>query len=60
MVFLDIDILSIFSKIQRLPLLFVVFDQEELNIAAAVEKENSVGVSKGLTFANAIMKLQTQ
>ena len=60
MVFLDIDILSIFSKIQRLPLLFVVFDQEELNIAAAVEKENNVAVSKGITFANAIMDLQTQ
>lgn len=60
MVFLDTDILSIFSKIQRSPLLFVVFDQEELNIAAAVEKENNVAVSEGLTFADAIMKLQTQ
>lgn len=60
MVFLDIDILTIFSKIQRLPLLFVVFDQEELNIAAAVETEIFVGVSEGLTFADAIMELQTQ
>ena len=59
MVFLDTDILSICSKIQRLPL-FVVFDQEELNIAAAVDEEISVAVSKGFTFADAIMKLQTE
>jgi len=31
-----------------------------LNIAAAVEKEIKVGVSKGFPFANAIMELHTQ
>lgn len=60
MVFIDTDILSIFSKIQRLPLLFAVFDQDVLNIAAAVENEIKVGVSKGFPFANAIIELQTQ
>ena len=47
MVFIDTDILSIFSKIQRLPLLFAVFGQDVLHIAAAVENEIKVGVSKG-------------
>ena len=60
MVFVDTDILSIFSKIQRLPLLFAVFEQDVLNIAAAVENEIAVGVSKGFPFANALMELQTQ
>ena len=60
MVFVDTDILSIFSKIQRLPLLFAVFEQDILNIAAAVENEIAVGVSKGFPFANALMELQTQ
>ena len=60
MVFIDTDILSIFSKIQQLPLLFAVFDQDVLNIAAAVENEIKVGISKGFPFANAIMELQTQ
>ena len=60
MVFVDTDILSIFSKIQRLPLLFAVFQQDILNIATAVENEIAVGVSKGFPFANALMELQTQ
>ncbi|MDE0636109.1 MAG: hypothetical protein OXI43_09720 [Candidatus Poribacteria bacterium] len=60
MVFIDTDILSIFSKIQRLPLLFAVFEQDVLNIAAAVENEIKVGVAKGFPFANTIMELQTQ
>lgn len=60
MVFVDTDILSIFSKIQRLPLLFTVFQQDILNIATAVENEIAVGVSKGFPFANALMELQTQ
>ena len=60
MVFIDTDILSIFSKIQRLPLLFAVFEQDVLNIAAAVENEIKAGVVKGFPFANTIMELQTQ
>ena len=60
MVFIDTDILSIFSKIQRLSLLFAVFQQDILNIATAVENEIAVGVSKGFPFANALMELQTQ
>ena len=60
MVFVDTDILSIFSKIQRLPLLFAVFDQEVLNIAAAVESEIAVGVSRGFPFANTLIELQTR
>ena len=60
MVFIDTDILSIFAKIQRLPLLFTVFDQDVLNIATAVENEITIGVSKGFPFANALVELQTQ
>ena len=39
MVFVDTDVLSTFAKIQRLPLLFTVFNQELLYIAFAVEQE---------------------
>ena len=58
MVFIDTDILSIFAKIQRLPLLFAVFDQDVLNIAAAVENEVVMGFSKGFPFADALVELQ--
>lgn len=58
MVFVDTDVLSIFAKIQRLPLLFDVFNQDSLNIAAAVEREIKVGVSKGFYFALDIVALQ--
>ena len=37
MVFIDTDVLSIFAKIQRLPLLFTIFCENLLNISAAVE-----------------------
>lgn len=60
MVFIDTDILSIFSKIERLPLLYAVFDQEVLNIAVAVENEIKTGISKGFSFPNAIVELITQ
>ena len=60
MVFVDTDVLSIFAKIERLPLLFAVFDQETLNIAEAVENEVKRGVSKGFSFSNDIIALQTQ
>lgn len=60
MVFIDTDILSIFAKIQRLPLLFAVFDQDVLNIATAVENEITIGVSKGFPFANALLELQAK
>lgn len=60
MVFIDTDVLSIFAKIQRLPLLFAVFDQDVLNIAAAVENEIVIGVSKGFPFANALVELQAK
>ncbi len=60
MVFIDTDILSIFAKIQRLPLLFTVFDQDVLNIATAVENEITIGVSKGFPFANALVELQAK
>ena len=60
MVFIDTDILSIFAKIQRLPLLFAVFDQDVLNIAAAVENEIVIGVSKGFPFANVLVELQAK
>lgn len=60
MVFIDTDILSIFAKIQRLPLLFAVFDQDVLNIATAVENEITIGVSKGFPFTNALMELQAK
>lgn len=60
MVFIDTDILSIFAKIQRLPLLFAVFDQDVLNIATAVENEITIGVSKGFLFANALVELQAK
>ncbi len=57
---MDTDILSIFAKIQRLTLLFTVFDQETLNIAFAVENEIKTGVSKGFHFSDNIIALQTQ
>ena len=60
MVFVDTDVLSIFAKIERLPLLFVVFDQKALNIANAVENEVKTGISKGFRFFDDIIALQTQ
>lgn len=60
MVFVDTDVLSIFAKIERLPLLFAVFDQKTLNIAEAVENEVKTGISKGFRFFDDIIALQTQ
>ena len=60
MVFVDTDILSIFSKIRRLPLLFAVFGQDVLNISTAVENEIKVGESKGFPFANTILELHAE
>lgn len=60
MIFVDTDILSIFAKIQRLTLLFIVFDQETLNVAFAVENEIKTGVSKGFHVFDDIIALQTQ
>ena len=60
MVFVDIDVLSIFAKIQRLPLLFVVFNQERLHIALAVENEVKMGALKGFHVAQDITVLLTQ
>ena len=60
MVFVDTDVLSIFAKIERLPLLFAVFDQEILNITYAVENEVKTGISKGFHFSGDIIALQTQ
>ena len=52
MVFIDTDVLSIFAKIQRLPLLFAVFTEDSLNISAAVERELRTGVAKGLVMSD--------
>lgn len=60
MVFIDTDILSVFAKIQRLPLLFSVFNQAPLNIAPAVENEIKTGISKGFQFSQDIMALHSQ
>ena len=60
MVFVDTDILSVFAKIQRLPLLFSVFNQDSLNIAAAVDNEIKMGVSKGFQFSQDIIALHSQ
>ena len=60
MVFVDTDVLSTFSKIQRLQLLFDVFNQDKLNIATAVENEIKVGISKGYHFGHDIVVLQKQ
>ena len=60
MVFVDTDVLSIFAKIQRLPLLFVVFNQERLHIALAVENEVKMGALKGFHVAQDITVLLTQ
>ena len=57
---MDTDVLSIFAKIQRLPLLFAVFDQDTLNIAAAVENEIKTGISRGFHFSDDIIALQTE
>ena len=60
MVFIDTDVLSIFAKIQRLPLLFTVFNQESLHIANAVANEIEIGALKGFHFAQDIKGLLTQ
>ena len=62
MVFVDTDILSIFAKIQRLPLLFTVFNQEHLHVAVAVavEDEIKIGILKGFHFAQDLTALLTQ
>lgn len=60
MVFIDTDVLSIFAKIQRLSLLFAVFNQNQLNIATAVENEIKIASSKGFDFACQIIELNTQ
>ena len=60
MIFVDTDVLSTFAKIERLPLLFSVFDQETLNIASAVENEIKRGISKGFRFFDEFVTLQTQ
>lgn len=60
MVFIDTDVLSIFAKIQRLPLLFTVFGENLLNVSAAVEIELHTGVAKGFSFTRDIMELLSQ
>ena len=60
MVFVDTDILSIFAKIQRLPLLFAVFNQEHLHVAGAVVDEIKIGVLKEFHFAQDLMVLLAQ
>ncbi|MDE0012242.1 MAG: hypothetical protein OXU36_13920 [Candidatus Poribacteria bacterium] len=60
MIFVDTDVLSTFAKIQRLSLLFAVFDQDLLNIAFAVENEIKKGISKGFQFFDEFIALQTQ
>ena len=60
MVFVDTDILSIFAKIQRLRLLFTVFNQETLHIANAVANEIEMGTLKGFHFAQNLTALLTQ
>ena len=60
MIFVDTDVLSVFAKIQHLELLFDVFNQDSLNIAAAVEDEIRVGISKGFYFPLDIIALGKQ
>ncbi|MCE2416411.1 hypothetical protein J4G07_20725 [Candidatus Poribacteria bacterium] len=60
MVFVDTDVLSTFAKIQRLRLLFAVFNQELLHIALAVENEIKIGASKGFRFAQNLTVLLTE
>ena len=60
MVFIDTDVLSIFAKIHRLPLLFTVFNEDLLNISAAVEIELQIGVAKGFNFTQDIVALHSQ
>ena len=60
MVFIDTDVLSIFAKVQRLPLLFSVFNEDILNISSAVEIELQTGVVKRFDFVQNIMVLRAQ
>lgn len=60
MVFVDTDVLSIFAKIQRLPLLFTLFNQETLHITNAVANEIEIGILKGFHFPQDITALLTQ
>ena len=55
MVFIDTDVLSIFAKVQRLPLLFTVFNADLLNISSAVERELHTGADKGFNFVEHVM-----
>ena len=59
-VFVDTDVLSIFAKIQRLPLLFTVFNEDHLNISTAVENELQTGIAKGFGFAQDVIALHSQ
>lgn len=60
MVFIDTDVLSIFAKVQRLPLLFTVFNADLLNISSAVERELHTGADKGFNFVEHVMALHAQ
>lgn len=60
MVFVDTDVLSIFAKIQRLPLLFTIFSENLLNISAGVEIEVRIGVTNHFNFSRDIMELHSQ
>ena len=60
MVFVDTDVLSTFAKIQRLPLLFTIFNENLLNISAGVEIEIRIGVANGFNFSRDIMTLHSQ
>ncbi len=59
-VFVDTDVLSIFAKIQRLPLLFTVFNEDHLNISTTVESELQTGIAKGFDFAQNVIALHSQ
>ena len=59
MVFIDTDVLSVFAKIQRLPLLFTICGENLLNVSAAVEAELRTGVAKGFGFARDIIELHS-
>ena len=60
MIFIDTDVLSIFAKIQRLLLLFTVFNADHLNISTTVENELQTGIAKGFDFAQDIIALHSK
>lgn len=54
---IDTDVLSTFAKVDRLDLLFKVFNRPELIVSEGVWREVKRGEERGFAFTQAILKL---